>query len=49
MNNKNTYLLYQAMVARIFPRAVQFRGVGRSQGVFDRGEGELSDAASALD
>src|SRR3546814_7923223 len=24
-------------------------GVGRSQGVFDRGEGELSDAASALD
>ena len=26
-----------------------FRGVGRSQGIFDRGEGELSDAASALD
>jgi len=26
-----------------------FRGVGRSQGTFDRGEGELSDAASALD
>jgi alpha/beta superfamily hydrolase len=26
-----------------------FRGVGRSQGSFDRGEGELSDAASALD
>src|SRR6185312_156351 len=26
-----------------------FRGVGRSQGKFDRGEGELSDAASALD
>ncbi len=26
-----------------------FRGVGRSQGEFDKGEGELSDAASALD
>jgi alpha/beta superfamily hydrolase len=26
-----------------------FRGVGRSQGKFDRGEGELSDAAAALD
>ena len=26
-----------------------FRGVGRSQGTYDRGEGELSDAASALD
>jgi uncharacterized protein len=26
-----------------------FRGVGRSQGTFDRGEGELSDAAAALD
>ena len=26
-----------------------FRGVGRSLGSFDRGEGELSDAAAALD
>jgi hypothetical protein len=26
-----------------------FRGVGRSQGYFDNGPGELSDAASALD
>jgi hypothetical protein len=26
-----------------------FRGVGKSQGVFDKGEGELSDAAAALD
>lgn len=26
-----------------------FRGVGKSQGVFDNGQGELSDAASALD
>jgi alpha/beta superfamily hydrolase len=26
-----------------------YRGVGRSQGVFDNGQGELSDAAAALD
>ena len=26
-----------------------FRGVGRSQGVYDNGEGELSDAATAMD
>ena len=26
-----------------------FRGVGRSQGEYDQGVGELSDAASALD
>ena len=26
-----------------------FRGVGRSQGTFDHGQGELSDAAAALD
>ena len=50
MNNKITYLMYQAMVDRGFS-VMRFnsRGVGRSQGVFDRGEGELSDAASALD
>lgn len=50
MNNKITYMMYQAMVARGFSTMrFNFRGVGKSQGVFDRGEGELSDAASALD
>lgn len=50
MNNKITYALYQAYVARGFSvLRFNFRGVGRSQGVFDDGEGELSDAASALD
>lgn len=50
MNNKITYLMYQAMVARGFSTMrFNFRGVGKSQGVFDRGEGELSDAAAALD
>lgn len=50
MNNKVTYQLYQTMVQRGFSTMrFNFRGVGRSQGMFDRGEGELSDAASALD
>lgn len=50
MNNKITYMMFQAFVARGFSTLrFNFRGVGRSQGIFDRGEGELSDAASALD
>ena len=50
MNNKITYALYQAYVARGFSvLRFNFRGVGRSQGTYDEGEGELSDAASALD
>jgi hypothetical protein len=50
MNNKITYMMHQAMVQRGFSTMrFNFRGVGRSQGVFDRGEGELSDAACALD
>ena len=28
---------------------INFRGVGKSEGVFDNGQGELSDAAAALD
>jgi alpha/beta superfamily hydrolase len=50
MNNKVIYALYQAFAERGFSvLRFNFRGVGRSQGRFDRGEGELSDAASALD
>lgn len=50
MNNKITHALFQAYVARGYSvLRFNFRGVGRSQGVFDDGEGELSDAASALD
>ncbi len=50
MNNKITYNMFQAFAARGFScLRFNFRGVGRSQGIFDRGEGELSDAASALD
>ena len=50
MNNKVVYQLYQTFVNRGFATLrFNFRGVGRSQGTYDRGEGELSDAASALD
>ena len=50
MHNKVVFALYQCFVRRGFSTLrFNFRGVGRSQGSFDRGEGELSDAASALD
>ena len=50
MNNKVVYNLYHAFARRGFSvLRFNFRGVGRSQGTYDRGEGELSDAASALD
>lgn len=50
MNNKVVYTLYHAFVRKGFSTLrFNFRGVGRSQGRFDSGQGELSDAASALD
>jgi alpha/beta superfamily hydrolase len=50
MNNKVVYALYQTFVAKGFSALrFNFRGVGRSQGQFDNGQGELSDAASSLD
>ncbi|MGH6662674.1 MAG: alpha/beta hydrolase [Rhodospirillales bacterium] len=50
MNNKVVYTLYQTFVRRSFSTLrFNFRGVGRSQGRFDNGQGELSDAAAALD
>lgn len=50
MNNKVVYYLYHAFAQRGFATLrFNFRGVGRSQGEFDNGIGELSDAASALD
>jgi alpha/beta superfamily hydrolase len=50
MNNKVVYSLYQSFTAKGFSvLRFNFRGVGRSQGQFDNGQGELSDAASALD
>ena len=50
MNHQIIYQLYYAFVHRGFSvLRFNFRGVGRSQGSFDHGAGELSDAASALD
>ncbi|MEP3264200.1 MAG: CocE/NonD family hydrolase, partial [Hyphomicrobiales bacterium] len=50
MNNKIIYELFYMYVDRGFAALrFNFRGVGRSQGHFDHGAGELSDAAAALD
>jgi len=50
MNNKVTYNLYKTFVDNGFSTLrFNFRGVGKSQGVFDDGIGELSDAATCLD
>lgn len=50
MNNKVVYTLYQVFQKQGFSvLRFNFRGVGRSVGRFDRGEGELADAAAALD
>ena len=50
MNNQIVYNMYYAFAERGFSvLRFNFRGVGRSQGGFDHGSGELSDAAAALD
>ncbi len=50
MNNRVTYSMYKHFQARGFSvMRFNFRGVGRSQGQYDNGEGELSDAATAMD
>ena len=49
MNNRIVYTLFQMFVRRGFSvLRFNFRGVGRSQGEFDHGQGELRDAAAAL-
>jgi len=50
MSNRPVYDLFYAFHKRGFSvLRFNFRGVGRSQGSFDQGVGELSDAAAALD
>ena len=50
MNNKVVQLAYNVFLENGFSVIkINFRGVGKSDGVFDNGLGELSDAAAALD
>ena len=46
MNNRIVQLMYNIFLENGFSVIkVNFRGVGKSEGVFDNGQGELSDAA----
>ena len=50
MNNRVVFEIFQVFARRGFSTLrFNFRGVGRSQGSYDEGLGELSDAAAALD
>lgn len=50
MNNRVTLKLYNTFVENGFSVIrFNFRGVGKSEGEYDKGEGELNDAASVLD
>ena len=50
MNNKVVYNLFYCFANAGFSvLRVNFRGVGKSEGKFDNGLGELTDAATALD
>ena len=50
MNNRIVYESYNSFYKMGFSVIrINFRGVEKSDGVFDNGQGELSDAAAALD
>lgn len=50
MNNRVVFEIFQTFVRNGFSTLrFNFRGVGRSQGAYDDGPGELGDSASALD
>ena len=50
MHNKVVYTLFHAFARQGFTALrFNFRGVGKSQGSYGNGEGELADAAAALD
>ena len=50
MNNKVVVETFHSFMDNNFSVCrVNFRGVGRSDGEFDNGQGELADAAAALD
>ena len=50
MNNRIVVEIFNAFLENGFSvLRLNFRGVGKSDGTFDNGQGELSDAAAALD
>tara|TARA_B110000438_G_C15704689_1_gene602657 strand:- start:355 stop:1011 length:657 start_codon:yes stop_codon:yes gene_type:complete len=50
MNNRIVYEAYNSFYKNNFSVIrINFRGVDKSDGIFDNGQGELSDAAAALD
>jgi len=50
MNNRIVYESYNCFYKNSFSVIrINFRGVEKSDGIFDNGQGELSDAAAALD
>ena len=50
MNNKVVVETFKNFMSNDFSVCrINFRGVGRSDGEFDNGQGELADAAAALD
>ena len=50
MNNRIVYETYNCFYKNRFSVIrINFRGVEKSDGIFDNGQGELSDAAAALD
>ena len=50
MNNRIVVEIFNAFLKNGFSvLRINFRGVGKSDGTFDNGQGELSDAAAALD
>jgi len=50
MNNRIVQEAYNVFLKNDFSvLRLNFRGVGKSEGTFDNGQGELSDAATALD
>ena len=50
MHTKILFRMYKIFIKAGFSTIrFNFRGVGKSEGIFDNGQGELSDAAAALD
>ena len=50
MNNRVTVTLYNTFIENGFSALrFNFRGAGKSEGVYDKGEGELTDTAAVLD